>query len=836
MGVVFEARQVSLNRRVALKVLSSGTIFSGSAIQRFRREAEAAAGLHHTNIVPIYATGEENGVYFYAMEFVEGPSLDQVIRRIEQQRTAANSGRTAAESNQRDSEPLAATIAFGGGPRDSMPASDNNRSAPEADGASFEAWASIVAEVAEGLHYAHQRGVIHRDIKPSNLLLSVSPDQADAGGSESAHGRLSISDFGLARILEQPGMTMTGEFIGTPAYMSPEQIAAGRVPIDHRTDIYSLGATLYELLTLRRPFAGRDRDQVLVQILRNDPVSPRTVDRKIPLDLETICLKAMEKDPARRYPTAAALADDLRRFANRFAIAARRAGPIERMQKWARRHPGVAVALIGVLILSVGIGFFADQARRIARDRILERRDGALEKALLLTFATDIAGAEKAIDEAEQLGASPTQLHVLQGQIALWFLYENEKAVRHLKQAVRLEPKNVSALSLLALAYLSSGQLDPFERTMADVRRLEPQTFEDFLHKGRVFVYMDRKLGLAMIDEAIRRRPSPFGFFVRAGARADMANDSGDPAMARLAIEDAMLAKSMLPDNPAVLDTSAYAHLAAMGIFQSAGLEREAMAARAQGEKDALALEGWVERRPEVAFNCAFFRLKLGSADRGLELLQKAAALRATSSTMLALACTLYREGKFSEGADVLFRYRTEQGLDPFLECCRAYIVLELPNGKAQAKRIYDDIVAQQPSGIARHFALVILLLLGDTDLASQGYQQELQRPEQWTSWFGFSPDHLHKFFEFGAGLATSEQLEAASGSSRWSQNTSQFLIALKRLSQGDREGAKTHLRKCLQSDNFFGPEAWWGQAFLERLDQDPAWPAWIPTAPNGAH
>src|SRR5262249_27350510 len=158
----------------------------------------------------------------------------------------------------------------------------------------FDTVARMIAEVADALVYAHQQGVIHRDIKPSNLLLSP-------------QGRLSVNDFGLARLLEQPGMTMTGEFVGTPKYMSPEQITAGRTPLAHRTDIYSLGATLYEILTFQPPFTGERRDQVLAQILHKEPKPPRKVNRQIPIDLETICLKAMEKDPDRRYQTAAAM-------------------------------------------------------------------------------------------------------------------------------------------------------------------------------------------------------------------------------------------------------------------------------------------------------------------------------------------------------------------------------------------------------------------------------------------------------------------------------------------------------------------------------------------------
>src|SRR5262249_10236810 len=156
---------------------------------------------------------------------------------------------------------------------------------------------------------------------------------------------LSVNDFGLALVVEQPGMTLTGEFVGTPAYVSPEQITAGRTPLDHRTDVYSLGATLYELLTLQPPFQAERRDQVLALIIHKDPSPPRKLNKKVPIDLETICLKAMDKDPDRRYQTAGEMAEDLRRYVNRFAIAARRVGLTIRALKWVRRHPGGATAL-----------------------------------------------------------------------------------------------------------------------------------------------------------------------------------------------------------------------------------------------------------------------------------------------------------------------------------------------------------------------------------------------------------------------------------------------------------------------------------------------------------
>jgi hypothetical protein len=207
-------------------------------------------------------------------------------------------------------------------------------------------------------------------------------------------------------MLEEPGMTITGEFLGSPSYMSPEQIAAGRVKLDHRTDIYSLGAALYELLTLQPPFTGQSRDQILGQIMHKEPKALRSVNKKIPLDLETICLKAMEKDPDRRYQTGGEMAEDLRRYVNRFEISARRAGPIQRTVKWARRRPAVAALSASVLLLVLLAGFFALRAQRSEHQLKTAQRKMAIERAMLAARSGDLEEADKAMAVAETLNAS----------------------------------------------------------------------------------------------------------------------------------------------------------------------------------------------------------------------------------------------------------------------------------------------------------------------------------------------------------------------------------------------------------------------------------------------
>ena len=344
MGVVYEARQISLKRRVALKVLPPALGMGSHARQRFEREAQAAAKLHHTNIVPVHAIGEHDGHHFYAMDLIEGQSLDHVLLDLADEGSNPlldqTVTRAASELTQERPAPTESTHAMSsqGGDVTSSLGDTSAGSRPW-----FDAVAKLIAEVADGLDYAHGRGVIHRDIKPANLMLS-------------GEGRLCITDFGLARIVQEPGMTVSGSFLGTPAYMSPEQIAAGRMKLDHRTDVYSLGAVLYELLTLHRPFPGDSREEVIGAIMTKDPRAPRKFNGKIPQDLETICLKALEKDPDRRYATAGAFAQDLREYLRHGLIAAKRAGLLRRAGKSIRRHPVVStVTLSAVLLVALAI-------------------------------------------------------------------------------------------------------------------------------------------------------------------------------------------------------------------------------------------------------------------------------------------------------------------------------------------------------------------------------------------------------------------------------------------------------------------------------------------------
>ena len=293
-GVVFRARQKSLNRTVALKVISLGQWASKAHVKRFRREAEAAAGLDHPSIVPIYEVGERDGSCYFSMKFIEGGQLDEVVR-----------------------------------PK-TMP---------------IRQTAELIAKVARTVHYAHEHGILHRDIKPGNILLDDK-------------GEPHLTDFGLARLVEtESTVTRTLEVLGTPSYMAPEQAVGNNAQATGATDVYGLGAVLYQLLTGQPPFAGGTTYETIKLLLDTEPRPPRLLNPKVDRDLSTICLKCLEKDPKRRYPSAVALAEDLECWLRHEPIQARHTGIFSRGKKWLRRNPTSALLTASLIALATAAGW-----------------------------------------------------------------------------------------------------------------------------------------------------------------------------------------------------------------------------------------------------------------------------------------------------------------------------------------------------------------------------------------------------------------------------------------------------------------------------------------------
>jgi tetratricopeptide (TPR) repeat protein/thiol-disulfide isomerase/thioredoxin len=336
MGVVFRARQKSLGRVVALKMILAGQLASIDQVRRFRAEAEEAGCLDHPNIVPIYQVGEVNGQHYFSMKLIEGSSLGAQAERLRKDPPAA---------------------------------------------------ARLISTVARAVQHAHARGVLHRDLKPGNILIDE-------------HGQPHVTDFGLAKHLGGEGSTQSGAILGTPGYMAPEQ-AAGRKDVSVAADVHGLGAVLYELLTGQPPFRAETPLETVMQVLESDPAPPRSLNPAIPLDLETICLKCLRKEPTQRYRSVAALADDLDHFLADEPIQARRAGRMERTIKWARRRPAGAALLgvtaLAILALTAG-GWWSNAQLKIALDK---SESSAREAQIERTRAA--AGFQKDLETIDDL-------------------------------------------------------------------------------------------------------------------------------------------------------------------------------------------------------------------------------------------------------------------------------------------------------------------------------------------------------------------------------------------------------------------------------------------------
>jgi eukaryotic-like serine/threonine-protein kinase len=337
MGIVFRARHLRLNRAVALKMILAGEFALPTQRQRFLREAEAIAAISHPNIVQVYNAGESEGRPWFTMELIQGPNLAHKIE---------------------------------GAPQPAAPS------------------AALVAGIAEAVAVAHLHGIVHRDLKPGNILLT-------------GDGTPKVTDFGLARWADEAGTTLGDSAVGTPSYMSPEQARGASREVGTATDVYALGAILYELLTGRPPFRGETSSATIQQVLTQDAVPPSRLNPRVPRNLETICLKCLHKEPARRYAGAAELADDLRRFLQGKPIAARPVGRIERTVLWTRRHPTAATAIAAMMVLAItlavtGVWWYRQRSAAELDAKVeLRRVEHFLEKA-------DYANAAAALDRAKR--------------------------------------------------------------------------------------------------------------------------------------------------------------------------------------------------------------------------------------------------------------------------------------------------------------------------------------------------------------------------------------------------------------------------------------------------
>ena len=822
MGIVYEARQISLNRKVALKVLSGGLGLSSKAVVRFRREAEAAARLHHTNIVPVYAIGEQDGEYFYAMELIEGPSLNVVVRELRRTREQAlrHSGTEARSDTVETSLPPWLLETLSASTEDSPPNCQHEQ-APVSDSSSsltagggyFDTIAGMIAEVADALDYAHEQGVVHRDIKPSNLLLS--PD-----------GRLSVNDFGLARMLEQPGMTMTGEFMGSPLYMSPEQITAGRTPLDHRTDIYSLGATLYELLTFQPPFPGERRDQILAQIIHKEPTPPRRLDRKVPIDLETICLNAMEKDPDRRYQTAGQMAEDLRRFVNRFAISAKRAGPIARAVKWVRRRPAIAALIALVLVVSVGGGLMAYRAHVAAEQARRAEGQRALDHAMVAALDGHYDEMQSWLERCEVLDVEPGRIRVLRG----WAAVESgamDEAIHQLELAVEQLPNSLAAHALLSRAFLEAGRIEEAMAVDEKLEVLKPRTPEDYLYGAWALSSSRPRQAREWLEKLAREHPSPAVYYML-GLHLTFEVFTSKETNFEQMLNCVSTAWTQMPENARAGWVFCFAHCLAAEMCAVGGdqaryeycLDRARRASR-----------DMMERFPDNAnarLASAHVALTEGRRNDAFELVRGAIDLPGFWPTgRMYLPAIRYGQGRVDEALREL--EAMPAGLKAhwvwpwFSSLCAAE--LQGQEAGVHACNTWLAEHADLPSDRLYFQKFSLFCLLGRLDEAlrmTRKHRDEFGVPA------AESPFD-HAWNGYMCGDVTDDALLAAAGGVA-DEYHAHYAIGLRWLSVGDRERALAHFTESERRGASIlmpvGPPI-----LLQRMRADPTWPPWIPLA-----
>jgi serine/threonine protein kinase len=632
MGVVYEAEQISLGRRVALKVLPFAATMDPRQLQRFLNEARAAASLHHEHIVPVYAVGQERGVHHYAMQFIDGKSLAELMvaqDTVGRERQPSVDGAEAAAST---ASPVPDTQAV---------AAAATHTAPR-DAAYFRRVAEWGIQAAEALEHAHALGIVHRDIKPGNLLID-------------GHGKLWVTDFGLARTAADGGLTMTGDVLGTLRYMSPEQALARHGLVDHRTDVYSLGASLYELLTGRPAVAGQDRQLILKRIAEEEPPPLRALDRGVPADLETIVLKALAREPGDRYASAQEMADDLRCFLEARPIRAKRPTLPQRLRKWGQRHRhlvGAAALFLALVVVGLAVSVF------------LIWREKEQTRAALAEARTNNARAEAQRRRAE------TNFRQAYWTIeALLCVFDPARSSRPVSVTELRQWQTERALRFLA----------PFCEDPSEDPAVRLQKGAAYVHRGRVYqVLGDREKTRKAFHQAV----AVFDRLVQ-----DFPDDSQYPLELGSALH--ILAEDFYQAGD-VQEANAY-FSRAIGIFRDASRNHPAHGEIAYALAKSLSL--WFEpelRDPTIA---------LGAARKAVEIAPH------DPDSWIVLGVAYYRTGQWDVAVRAIQEAARREGgrgkLDPTIASCFLAMAQWRCGRQAEAMEAYQQAVRNMENSFA---------------------------------------------------------------------------------------------------------------------------------------
>jgi tetratricopeptide (TPR) repeat protein/serine/threonine protein kinase len=623
MGVVYEAEQVSLARRVALKVLPFAATMDPRHLQRFHNEARAAASLEHPHIVPVYGVGCERGVHYYAMKFIDGQSLAGLLQG--QHKDSASGGRQPPDGT--------------GDQGADAPRSPISETAPAVrteqvprDAAAFRRIAEWGIQAAEALEHAHSLGIVHRDIKPANLMID-------------GQGALSVTDFGLARTAANAGLTMTGDVLGTLRYMSPEQALAKHGLMDHRTDVYSLGVTLYELLTGTPAVNGKDREQILNAITLDEPRPPRELVPHIPRDLETILFKAIAKNPGERYLTAQALADDLGRWLQDRPIQARRPTLVQRARKFARRHRAAVTAATVCLLVTLAV--VVGSVGWVLGDRATQQREAESKVVEALEAAEPGLQQGNPWDPLLTSAVQRAEAQLNSGTVGLDLRRRVEQLQKDVQMLVRLETARLqSAAGSKATGFDDAGEDRLFAGAFAwyglDVIALSPQEAAQRLRASAI----GRHLIAALDYWAFIRNKLIQGGGASLRAVADLADDDPWQRRLRRAVRrrDRGEMERLAQDEATFNQPPTYLVLLANYLnVEGSGAAAERLLRRAQAKHPA---DFWINFALE---NILYLKKPSDPAER-VRFLQAALALRPQSPAVYSnLGGALYDQGKLAE-------------------------------------------------------------------------------------------------------------------------------------------------------------------------------------------
>lgn len=767
MGVVYEADQISLKRKVALKVLPAGAVLAGGATERFQREAATAGRLHHTNIVPVHASGVEDGIRFYAMQFIAGNSLANHL----------NAMRDAGTRPGRDY---------------------------------YRRVASWGRQAAEALQYAHEHGAIHRDIKPSNLLL----DERDV---------VWLTDFGLARDDCNASITLSGDVIGTARYMSPEQARGGHARLDKRTDVYSLGATLYELLTLQPPYDSDSRDAILSQIAFADPPRPRRIAPHLPRDLETIVLKCMEKDAVHRYASAAEVAEDCRRFLAGDPIRARRVSILRKTARFVRRYRIHCAAVTLSLGLLAAILVLTITNRHAKSNALLADAFDAI------LFEDDTNRANQFLKRAESLGNDSASLYLYRGLIPL-LNAQPQRALADLQDAYRRDDDNVETCYALSAAYYALGDTVNGDRYFRKTENCTINSALGWLLRGHALSRIQAPGAIEAFNRAVALRAD---FTPAIEARAYyrgyrlLTEGADDDLRAMLNDFDAWVV--FRPDSP-----RSYAARASGWMFAAGhALSRPELRAN---------LKTWLA-------NCGrdLDRAKQLSPEPDVSILSRESVYRrltgdfAGASEVMQQALEIDRQKSLGQHEGIVYHRSIallatgdiDQALAEVGPACDSLpdfspLTMQHAILLAEVGRI-DEAVRICQSAVERHrseptnvcLLAGILALLGHADDAANAVRSVDVGPS--------ASDAIPvATLAFLRGECTAEFLRSQVQDAPALRCNAELMIALSQIGRGDRDAGRTALRQCYDTGIFIFVEHRLAQALLARMESEPDWPSWI--------